>query len=443
MLRQGGWHVAIITTCVVLASCSVTAQAASGPGLPSAAPVLVPAAISGSRAPMPTPAGLAARLGPLLHSKALGQASAIISDPASGTVLLNQADTTAQIPASATKLLTAVAALSVLGPDYRLRTSVVRVGSTVTLVGGGDPLLASGPAVGPQASMQDLAAKTAVALGPGARVGVQFDDSLFTGPDWAPGWSPNLRSQGEAAPVQALMTDEGRATPTSVVRVANPARAAAKHFAALLRANGVTVTGVHKGTAGPGATPLASVSSPTVSWLIERMLTDSDNNMAEALAHLAGGKSGHGASFAGGAAAIVASLQAAGVSTVGVTLSDGSGLSHLDRSPVTTMATVLTKAATTQGSQWWPINQGLPVAGFTGTLANRYGSAAARPARGIVRAKTGTLVADVTLAGVTRDVDGRVLVFGIMANKIPSVAAARLVVDHIAAVVTQCGCSAA
>jgi len=87
----------------------------------------------------------------------------------------------------------------------------------------------------------------------------------------------------------------------------------------------------------------------------------------------------------------------------------------------------------------------LPVAAWSGTLANRYlpGSAGARGA-GVVRAKTGTLTAVSTLAGIVHDTDGRLLVFALLADRVPpGVAATRsaeAALDRIAATVAGCGC---
>ena len=56
-----------------------------------------------------------------------------------------------------------------------------------------------------------------------------------------------------------------------------------------------------------------------------------------------------------------------------------------------------------------PVLTGLPVAGFTGSLAYRFDQAPA--GRGLVRAKTGTLSGVSGLAGVATDREGTPLVF--------------------------------
>ena len=64
---------------------------------------------------------------------------------------------------------------------------------------------------------------------------------------------------------------------------------------------------------------------------------------------------------------------------------------------------------------------GLPVAGFSGTLApgERVRRARAGPALGVVRAKTGNLSTVATLAGLVYDASGRVLAFAFMTNGVP------------------------
>jgi len=81
------------------------------------------------------------------------------------------------------------------------------------------------------------------------------------------------------------------------------------------------------------------------------------------------------------------------------------------------------------------------VAGLTGTLADRFATAATRPGRGFVHAKTGTLTGVVSLAGTVLDADGGLLVFAMISNDVPSLAQARETMDEIASQLATCGCS--
>ena len=413
-------------------------------GNPAAAqatdPVLVPTAIVGSTAPMPTSAALDAKLTPLLTSRSMGVSAAIVLDPATGEVLFDRGAQSPQVPASTTKLVTAAAALHVLGAQTRLATTVQSDGSTITLVGGGDATVVTGTRPRSAASLTDLAKQTAAALPAGSSVVVNYDDSLFSGPELAPGWSRGWPRAGVVAPVSALMTDEGRVSKGSLARAADPARAAAQQFTKLLKLNGATATLGTNATPLDGSEEIARVESPTVSTLVQQMLTDSNNDLAECLAHLVGLKSTGKATFKTGASATIEAVNELGISTVGMALVDGSGLSSRNRIAPYTLALLISSTAGDQADDLWPIAAGLPVAGLTGTLADRFAVKGMKQAIGYVRAKTGSLNDTVALAGSVRDRDGRVLVFAILANSIPSVAAARATVDKIANQLAKCGC---
>lgn len=407
---------------------AVTASAASTP-----APVLPPIVVLGSTAPAPTPEGVRAALGASVTRPALGTSGIWIGDATTGATLLDSKAATPLLPASALKLLTAATALRELGPAHRIATRVVLDGTRMTIIGGGDATLKS---TGAGASLAVLARRVA-AQAPKAPVDLTYDISLFRGRTLAAGWSRSFPAAGVVAPVQALMADQGRARPGGNSRVADPARAAAAAFARALRAAGVTVRAVTAGTAPAGATEIARVVSAPVQLLVNHMLTDSDNDLAEGLAHLSGIAAGGEGSFAGGAQAMTATAKALNLPTQGIALFDGSGLSSRDRIAAQALGGILLHSA--QGT-FGGIAPALAVAGFTGTLADRFTSRAQHSAAGYVRAKTGTLSTVVNLAGIVPDVDGRVLVFAIMANDIPSIGRARTAVDQIATRLRACGC---
>ena len=80
---------------------------------------------------------------------------------------------------------------------------------------------------------------------------------------------------------------------------------------------------------------------------------------------------------------------------------------------------------------------GLPVAGFSGTLALRFVAGLPRTAAGVVRGKTGTLTGVSSLAGTTT-VAGRPVVFVVMTDRVPAGATlqARDDLDRFAAVLS-------
>jgi D-alanyl-D-alanine carboxypeptidase/D-alanyl-D-alanine-endopeptidase (penicillin-binding protein 4) len=421
---------------------------------PSRAPV--PLVTSGpvlARAPdgpLPTKGALAGRLTHPLGDSALGdEVGAVVVDVAAGTVLFGSKADTGITPASTTKVATAVAALTSLGPDTRLVTRVVQSkAGAITLVGGGDPTLA-GPKAGRSfgyprtASLAALASRTAQALkASGATsVSVGYDDSLFSGPRTAPGWKPGYVPEGSVAPVAALTIDEGRQDPRGSARYADPPRSTAEIFASLLGHYGVKVgKPVKRSRAAATAKEIARVESPPVYQLVEHMLTLSDNDLAEALAHLVAVKEGRPGTFTGVAQAVQGTLKRLGVGE-GVVVYDGSGLSTRNRITPTALARLIALAASSANPRLRAVISGLPIAGFTGTLDHRYGKQDTEVAAGVVRAKTGTLNGVNTLTGLARTVDGRLVSFAFMADKVTDPDGAVAALDRLAALVTRCGCS--
>jgi len=84
----------------------------------------------------------------------------------------------------------------------------------------------------------------------------------------------------------------------------------------------------------------------------------------------------------------------------------------------------------------------LPISGWQGTLTDRFGGG---PARGLVRAKTGSLTGVTSLAGTVQTSDGRVLVFAVLADVTPSggQVGPRAAIDDFIQVLAGCGCQLA
>jgi D-alanyl-D-alanine carboxypeptidase/D-alanyl-D-alanine-endopeptidase (penicillin-binding protein 4) len=324
----------------------------------------------------------------------------------------------------------------------------------IVLVGGGDVTVApgrgtTGSATG-RAGMADLADATAAALTAQGRrsVAVRLDDSLFTGGAISGHWRPGDVGGGFVAPVMALAVDSGSATPgTPLVpgkpaeRVADPALAAVRLFAAQLGKHGIRIVGkVARGTAPSGAHPLATVESATVADLVEHALTDSDNTLAEALARVVAVRAGRPGTFADAGLAVLDRVSSLGVPVAGAQLTGGSGLGDGNLVPARTLAQVLVLAASPQHPELRPLLSGLPVAGASGTLADRFTGARDKAGLGVVRAKTGTLTGASSLSGTVVDADGRLLGFVIEADDVSSTVAARAALDAAAAALASCGC---
>ena len=422
--------------------------------------VLAPGTAGGS---LPTASGLRSALAGPLSAAALGpQVSAVVADPATGRTLLSQDGARLMTPASTAKLVTSVAALAVLGANATFTTRVVR-GATpdsIIIVGGGDPTLAvhQFPAQDyPQpATLASLAAATARALKAQGRttVSVGYDTSLYTGPGLAPGWPESYVTTGNVTPIVSLEVDQGRLTAAGTPedaddpynlspRSTDPAGMAAASFTALLAADGIHVTGSPAAQVAPAhATGMASVSSPPLSAIVDQMLEESNNVIAENLARQVALATGQPASFSGAAAAVIAELRRLGVSG-GLRLVDGSGLSPQDAIAPATLAQVVELATAEAGLR--PLLAGLPVAGFSGTLSAGQSvfSGIGGAALGSVRAKTGNLGTVTALAGLVTDKNGTTLVFVFMADQIPAagmLTTAADAIDKAAAALANCGC---
>jgi len=413
------------------------------PAPPANVQPLVKAANAGG--PAPTPLGVKRALGGPAGNSALGTLTGSVVDPASGTALWQQGDTTPSTPASSLKVLTAAAALLSLEKTDQLSTKVVAGAEpgTVVIVGGGDPTISGTPgsSVYPGAATLDDLVTQVKEKGPVTKV--LFDLGRYAGGPLGPQWEQADIGGGSVAPIVPFMLDGGRVDPKNVngARTGSPAQAAADAFAQRVGAAGATA-----GAAPPGAQVLGEVKSAPVEQLVDNMTQISDNVLTEAVAREIAIKTGNEPSFAGGVKAVRDVLTKNGFDLTGATFVDGSGLSATNKLPAKLLTDVLTAAAKPtlddpRTVKLRPLLTALPVAGGSGTLADRY-SGNASDGKGWVRAKTGTLTGVNALAGMVVDVDGRVLVFAFMsAGPANPETQVRPALDALAAALRGCGCS--
>ena len=443
-------------------SLSDPAHARGGSAAPTATPPSPPPppVLAGDQAVGVEPAagGVAAALaGPLGESALGGRVLARVVDLTTGNVLFDHEGDRMAIPASTTKITTTVALLGVTSPDQRITTTVVagdRPGQVV-LVGAGDPTLSAAPPDRPTAyqgaaRLSDLARQVAAQAAQTSGVGtsgtsgspvtqVVVDSSLFTGPTVHPTWDPTDVDGGYVAPIEALMADGGRRRPDRSERSHEPALDAGRAFASFL---GLPPSAVVAGSAPKGAQVLAQVRSAPIVRIVEQMLTVSDNVLAECLARQVAIARGVSASFDGAADAVRQELVELGADISGEQLVDGSGLSPQDRLSPALLVNVLRVAASSEHPTLHALFPGLPVAGYEGTLEDRYRTGPAAAFAGMVRAKTGTLTGVSTLSGVVEDTDGRTLAFAFMADQVPpgGTLGAEAALDNLAGSLARCGC---
>lgn len=390
--------------------------------------------------PRPTGPGLARELAPLLKDPALGSpTTAAVWDVTTGRELYGERETTGVVPASTVKLATGAAALAALGPDHRIPTASLAEGGEVFLVGGGDPTLSAKRLAG-------LARDTARELKKDGvrKVAVRYDATAYAGDVLH-----EIGRNENIAPVTPLMVDEARLDDSRhgpAPRATDPARDAADAFARELRKAGVRVAGGPKAERVPEkADELAATYSAPLAELTERMLTYSDNDLGEALARQTAIAVGRDASFQGSGRAVAGQLKKLGLPVRGARFADGSGISRGNRVSADLLARLLVTAADPDHPELRSLLTGLPVAGFNGTLRDRYGdggsdSGGTEAARGAVRAKTGTLTGVNSLAGTVVDADGRLLAFAFFTMGATDRAGAGDALDRMAAAVARCGC---
>lgn len=399
---------------------------------PDPYPTVSPAAIEDVRgveldadAPVPSAADVQEAIDDFVTDSRVGAAGVIVTDLLSGDVLGEYQADDARVPASTTKVLTAVAALAAAGPDHRFTTSVVTGAAedpdAITLVAGGDLTLAAGAgdpdAVIGHAGLADLADAAAQALRAEGRSSISrvvLDTSLWSGPQLAPRWDDADLAGGWAMPMAPIAVEMGERDGLTR-RSDDPAGDALEAFAKALRSAGISQDSEPRRGAAAGGEELASVSSAPLADIVAHTLIVSENMLAESLGRLVAVETGADPSFEGATTAIIAQLDALDIDTADLELSDASGLSSANQITPSTLAQTLRAAAQAEHPRLLAAIRGLPVAGLEGTLGDRFvGSEAA----GVVAAKTGSLRATVTMAGQVHTAHDRILVVVAMAGEL-------------------------
>lgn len=421
-------------------------------------------AVADVNAPEPAAAGVRAALDPLVNSAALGdRVNVSVTDVASGAILYDQGAADGTVPASVTKLVTAATVLAARDPGHRIPTRAVAGAAPgeVVLIGGGDPTLAvDGTGFYPGAArLDELAAQVKTALGGVAPTRVVVDSSLYSGPVHEPGWDDDILSEGYGAAITALMTDGARSDLEQAKRDHDDGRHAAKRVkepdlhagAAFAQLLGVPTGAVERGTApeagadataGAPGSELGVVESLPMVRLVDIMISDSDNVVAEVLARQVALARGQPASFSGAAESMRAVAGELGLPVAALTLADGSGLSRANRISPSLLTDLVRLAADGSRPELATLFGGLPVAAWSGTLTKRYTDVAAQAGAGMVRAKTGTLTGVHAIAGLVTTADGRLLAFAVLTDRAPDdgLTAARVALDRITAALAACGC---
>ena len=309
-----------------------------------------------------------------------------------------------------------------LGPETRFATRVVAGGKgRIVLVGGGDPFLASKPlpaAYPERADVETLAAQTAAVLRQQGRTKVRlgYDDSLFSEPSFNPAWPAHYLPEHVVSRVTALWVDEGRPAVGSG-RVDDPSLYAAQTFAAALAANGIKSSARRRTAWLPAAGTWRRWSPRRCarSWRgSSRSVTTRAPRCSPTRSASRSPASAPSPTAPPPSSRRSSSL---GVPTAGVSIHDGSGLSRENLITPLALVGVLRAVLDPAHPELNAVATGLPVAGFNGSLTNRFDQPFP-DSRGLVRAKTGTLTNVSSLAGIAVDQDGHQMLFALMADRI-------------------------
>ena len=324
------------------------------------------------------------------------------------------------IPASNMKLLTALTALEVLGPEFVFTTKVVGLSAAnqivgdLWLVGGGDPLLStlnypateSYPTLFPTdiALLIDAIAAAGITEITGNIVG---DESRYDAERFAPTLGLGVRTT-EVGPLGALMLNDGVVL-ESPIKPDQPALSAAQEFQRLLSERGIVVRGTATtGTASADLPVIASVNSAPMSDVITEMLTNSDNNTAELVLKEIGLSRLSAGTRVAGAQVVQSVLQELGLPLDGLVINDGSGLDRGNRATCALFISILER-----DGGFGVLGKGLAIAGQTGTLKSLLGDTAASER---LHAKTGTLTGAKALSGYVVYAPEKAVSFALILN---------------------------
>jgi len=315
------------------------------------------------------------------------------------------------LPASTMKVLTTMAALEDLGPDFRWQTRVWSTGpiqggvlkGDLILEGGGDPTLGvDGGGMGP---LVNAVARAGIRTVQGRLIAL--DTIVGRERDvWPQGWTFGNSRDGYGAPVAGLNWGQNRGGKRSI---AEPRRLALAVFSKSLSARKIKVSGTDTTIWARGDTTIdrrrwelvGKTSSPRLAEVMRICLIHSVNPYAEA-AVLALGLRRPNSRFSPrdqGKRRYRQILTTLGA-PASVAAEDGSGLSRYDLVTARAMTDLLRRD---MGRADGLRATDLMAVGGQGTLRHRFGRL---PSRSMVSAKTGTLDGTCTLVGLLR-VPGR------------------------------------
>ena len=318
-----------------------------------------------------------------------------------GALLADVNGTVPRVPASNQKLLSTAFALDRLGTDFRLRTRLLRhPDGSLEIVGEGDPDL----------SIAEIQRFAMVALGEGGSRSTNTPEipiRLLVREEpkrrwWHSDWQQADRTYAYGAPITRLALTSNALSSA----VMNPAARLQRILDSTARQQGGRLSMVmvdheqrERGApiAGDDTVVLHSEDSAPMHALLSLANTESHNFTAEVLLREAADD------WDVNRAALANShwLQSQGISTAGLRIRDGSGLSRGNRVTSRTLAELLLRMGQHPMASYYQAS--MAIAGQRGTLRRLYRGT---PLEGRFWGKTGTLRGVRTLSGILETADG-------------------------------------
>ena len=335
------------------------------------------------------------------NSKTLAYPGMMLVDPSTGESIFEYSADSLRMPASLLKIISAVALLDYVEPDFRFTTEILTGAEPNTLIIAGslDPWMERNGVLAIKMGRASLPKLVKTALkkldsengGPIKTLNIKYSKMHYPDLDF-------IKSQFVARNVKVTTT---RIT-------SEEASLSSKESIAVFQ-------------------------SPPMQKIMDWMLIWSDNTLGNRMAMYASMKAGFGYFESGIQETFVKTLNNLGIDSTGLVAVDGSGLSRSNRVSAQMLAELLLK--TYDNEKYRIIYGGLPVGGVNGTMRNRFVSSAPK-AIGLVRTKTGSLTGVVSLAGYVQGGD-REYIFVAIADQIPknpsAARAARIALDKVLA----------
>ncbi|MEY4444338.1 MAG: hypothetical protein RL301_417 [Actinomycetota bacterium] len=313
----------------------------------------------------------------MTDSPRLNNPAIVLMDQNSGKVIYQRSADSMRKPASTLKLLSAVAAIDYLGAAKTFHTSLYNSDrkNEVVLIGESDPWIA-------------LTDKEAKDYGRVSRVQV------------------------------ATAIKQNTASRTITIRYSGMYSTDLTNLRIQLNRMGKRVN-IVKTTESEAllnaGTEIATYTSPNVQKMLEWTLLWSDNKLAERLARKAAIRAGHTPDPIGINEVFNEELTKFGIETNRVNFVDGSGLDYENKLTADVLAQLLFKIG--RDPHYAPILAGLPIGGVSGTMQERFWKSAPN-AVGLVKAKTGSLLGTVSMAGYVESPEHE-YIFVAIADQIP------------------------